>query len=90
MWRRKKDIKMGDTPTVLYLLHGDPNMPEAEHWGGAFVRPDPENRPTYWHDNPDTALRTKDKPGAVTVNRWRKDFLSDWMTRMDRAREKME
>ena len=30
-------------------------------------------------------LAVKDKPGAVTVNRWRKDFLSDWRARMDRA-----
>ncbi len=87
---QKKDIKMGDTPTVLYMLHGDPNTPESDHWGGAFIRPDPEKRPDYWHDNPDAALAVKDKRGAVTVNRWRKDFLSDWAARMDRAREKME
>jgi len=82
---QKADIKMGDTPTVLYMLHGDPATPEAEHWGGAFVRPDPEGRPTYWHDNPDPALAVKDKPGAVTVNRWREDFLSEWRARMDRT-----
>jgi len=87
---QKKDIKMGDTPTVLYMLHGDPNMPEAEHWGGAFIRPDPEKRPTYWHDNPDPELAVKDKRGAVTVNRWRKDFLEDWKQRMDRAQKKSE
>ncbi len=81
---QKADIKMGDTPTVLYMLHGDPNTPEAEHWGGAFVRPDPENRPTYWHDNSDPALAVKDKRGAVTVSRWREDFLRDWQTRMER------
>ena len=87
---QKKDIKMGDTPSVLYMLHGDPNTPEADHWGGAFIRPDPEKRPTYWHDNPDPALRTKDKPGAVTVNQWRKDFLEDWKQRMDRAQKPKE
>ena len=82
---QKKDIKMGDTPTVLYMLHADPNTPEADHWGGAFVRPDPEKRPNYWHDNPDPALAVKDRRGAVTVNRWRKEFLSDWAARMDHA-----
>ena len=87
---QKKDIKMGDSPSVLYMLHGDPNTPESEHWGGAFIRPDPEKRPTYWNDNHDAALRTKDKPGAVTVNQWRKDFLEDWKQRMDRAQKPKE
>lgn len=88
--RQKKDIKMGDTPTVLYMLHGAPNTPESDHWGGAFIRPDPEKRPTYWHDSPNPALAVKDKRGAVTVNRWRKKFLEDWKQRMDRAQKKNE
>jgi hypothetical protein len=82
---QKTDIKMGDTPSVLYMLHGDPATPETEHWGGAFIRPEPEIRPTYWHDNPDPALQYKDKPGANTVNKWRGDYLEDWKQRMDRA-----
>ncbi|MBX3179432.1 MAG: DUF1593 domain-containing protein [Candidatus Hydrogenedentes bacterium] len=85
---QKRDIKMGDTPSVLYLLHGDPADPEGEHWGGAYVRPMPDERPNYWRDNPDPALQHKDKPGAVTVSRWREDFLSDWRDRMDRVRAK--
>ena len=84
--RKKADIKMGDTPSVLYVLHGDPDRPETDHWGGAFVRPHPETRPTYWHDNPDPLLAERDKPGAKTVNRWRRDYLRDWKKRMDRAR----
>lgn len=83
---KKADIKMGDTPSVLYLLHGDPSNPQAEHWGGAYVRPEPEIRPTYWHDNPDPKLAANDKLGAVTVNRWRVDYLKDWAARMDRVR----
>jgi hypothetical protein len=82
---KKDDIKMGDTPTVLYLLHGDSSVPEADHWGGAFVRPAPEKRPTYWHDNPSSALAVRDKPGAKTVSRWRRDYLRDWQGRMDRV-----
>lgn len=31
-------IKMGDTPSVAYLLYGDPEQPEQESWGGQFVR----------------------------------------------------
>jgi len=82
--RKKADIKMGDTPSVLYLLHGDPGRPETDHWGGAFVRPFPDTRPTYWHDSPDKLLSDRGKDGAKTVNRWRRDYLADWKARMDR------
>lgn len=30
-------IKMGDTPSVAYLLHGDPDDPRSDSWGGSFV-----------------------------------------------------
>jgi len=30
--------KLGDTPTLLYMLDGDPAVPERESWGGSFVR----------------------------------------------------
>ncbi|MCA9028023.1 MAG: DUF1593 domain-containing protein [Planctomycetaceae bacterium] len=82
---QKADIKMGDTPSVLYLLDGNPDTPEAPHWGGAFVRPDPVGRPTYWNDDPDPHLIVKDKAGAVTVAEWREAFLKDWSDRMDRT-----
>ena len=84
--KKKPNIKMGDSPSVLYLLHGNPESPESPHWGGAFVRPDPKTRPTYWHDNPDQSLVANAKPGAKTVNKWRADYLRDWQARMDRAR----
>ena len=84
---KKPDIKMGDTPSVLYLLHGDPDQPETESWGGAFVRPDPQGRPTRWHDDPSEEHRDHDRNGARTVNRWRVEYLRDWQERMDWARE---
>lgn len=31
-------IKMGDTPSLAYLLHGNPDQPQAESWGGSFTR----------------------------------------------------
>ena len=31
-------IKMGDTPSVARLLHGDPEDPSQPSWGGQFVR----------------------------------------------------
>ncbi len=81
---KKADIKMGDTPSVLYLLHGDANAPETAHWGGAFYRPFPGKRPTYWHDRPERSLADRGWKGAKTVNRWRQSYLSDWQTRMNR------
>ena len=79
---KKPDIKMGDTPSVLYFLHGDPDNPAGEHWGGSFIQPEPANRPHYWQDNPDPALADHDRNGAKTVNRWRADYLRDWAARM--------
>ncbi|MFT5701937.1 MAG: hypothetical protein ACI8ZB_004841 [Desulforhopalus sp.] len=81
--QKKADIKMGDTPSVLYMLHADADKPETEHWGGAFVRPFPDTRPTYWHDNPDKSVSDHGKNGAKTVNKWRRDYLLDWKSRMD-------
>jgi hypothetical protein len=30
-------IKMGDTPSVAYMLHGDPSDPSQPSWGGRYV-----------------------------------------------------
>jgi hypothetical protein len=81
--RKKADIKMGDTPSLLYLLRGNPDDPAADHWGGSF-RPTGHG-PHYWHDPPDPGLADHGKPGARTVNRWREAYLRDWQRRMDRA-----
>ena len=31
-------LKMGDTPTVAWVLHGDPSDPSSPSWGGSFVK----------------------------------------------------
>ena len=80
-WEKKKDIKMGDTPSVLYLLNGNPEDPEGESWGGAFVKT--AHGTHYWTDNPADSLIENERPGAKTVNRFRKDYLDDWAKRMD-------
>ena len=80
--RKKPSLKMGDTPSFLYLLRGDPNDPTTPHWGGAFVQSIP--RAHYWTDNPDLALSIRRRAGARTVNQWRRDILQDWQFRMDR------
>lgn len=30
--------KLGDTPTLLYMMDGDPAVPERESWGGSFEK----------------------------------------------------
>lgn len=36
--------KLGDTPSLLYMLHGDPSRPEGESWGGSFEHADRSSR----------------------------------------------
>jgi hypothetical protein len=81
---KKPDIKMGDTPTVLYFLRGDFSDPASPHWGGAFVRPRAD-RPAYWHDDPAPELAEGPRKGARTVNIHRAAYLRDWQARQLRA-----
>lgn len=34
----KGNPKLGDTPSLLYMMDGDPANPEKESWGGSFVK----------------------------------------------------
>lgn len=34
----KGNPKLGDTPSLLYMMDGDPTNPEKESWGGSFVK----------------------------------------------------
>lgn len=50
------EIKMGDTPSLLYMMDGDPNNPMRESWGGSFdkLNHSPRivyNRPTSIFDS---------------------------------------
>lgn len=36
--RKRSSLKMGDTPTVAWLLRGEPSMPFQPGWGGRYVR----------------------------------------------------
>ncbi|GMU92132.1 MAG: hypothetical protein AMXMBFR4_11900 [Candidatus Hydrogenedentota bacterium] len=75
-------IKMGDSPSVLFVLAGNPNDPEGEHWGGSYIAT--SHGPQYWTDNSDPDLAEGKFNGAKTVSRWREAFLRDWQRRMDR------
>ncbi|WP_242689069.1 nucleoside hydrolase-like domain-containing protein [Pedobacter sp. SYSU D00535] len=56
------DIKMGDTPSLLYLMDGDPNNPSRESWGGSFEKTRYSSRAVY--DRPTTL---KDSVAFCTV-----------------------
>lgn len=81
----RADIKMGDTPAVLYTIDNaikNPDDPTKPGWGGAFI-PCGGDRPKCWKDDPS---QTSDGySGAKTVNVHRKAFLDDWAKMMDRA-----
>ncbi|TWU05231.1 hypothetical protein CA54_59190 [Symmachiella macrocystis] len=80
LFHKKSDIKMGDTPSLLYLLRGEADDPTTAHWGGSYRKTDHGRH--YWTDRPDRSLSEASYAGAKTVNRWRVDFLTDWQQRM--------
>ncbi|EAZ79738.1 nucleoside hydrolase-like domain-containing protein [Algoriphagus machipongonensis] len=41
------NIKMGDTPSLVYLMNGDPNDPTGESWGGSFEKIDRSSRNVF-------------------------------------------
>ena len=43
----KGNPKLGDTPSLLYMMDGDPTQPEQQSWGGRFVRCSSTPRSVY-------------------------------------------
>lgn len=41
--------------------------------------------PNWWTDNPNPEFMERDHIGAKTVSKWRKEFLTDFASRMDRC-----
>lgn len=62
----KGNIKMGDTPSLLYMMQGDPTDPKAESWGGQF---EPQ------HHSPRTIFRRPttqaDTVACYSIVEWR-------------------
>ena len=50
----KGNIKMGDTPSLLYVMDGDPDNPLGESWGGSFEKFNHSSRKVY-HRNTNIA-----------------------------------
>jgi hypothetical protein len=59
-------LKMGDTPSLAYLMNGDPNNPLGESWGGSFTKINRSSR-VIFYGNPSTA----DTVAAYAVIEWR-------------------
>ena len=79
-YKKKRDIKMGDTPSVLFLLRGNLNDPTQTSWGGSYVKTG--HGPNYWFDDASQNRRDAGRNGAKTVNRWREAYLCDWQQRL--------
>lgn len=58
-------IKMGDTPSLAYVMNGDVNNPTTESWGGQFV---PINRSSRFVFDYNTTI--KDTVAAYAVLEW--------------------
>ncbi len=75
-------LKMGDSPSILYLIDEVNNDdPTASSWGGAYRKV----KANYWTDRTDAAssLKFHDGKGARTIYRHRAAWLGDFMTRFD-------
>lgn len=82
-------VKMGDSPTVLYLLKGTPEDPTRPSWGGRFEQRGQGYSNWYVNLSDPAFMEYEERSwnsewwGAKTVSRWREDFLRDWQKRMD-------
>lgn len=60
------DIKMGDTPSLAYLMNGDPDNPFGESWGGSFTRINRSPRVIFERNT-----TTADTVAAYAILEWR-------------------
>ena len=60
------EIKMGDTPSLAYVMNGNPNDPLGESWGGSFA-PIKRSSRVIFNGNTTTA----DTVAAYAVLDWR-------------------
>lgn len=62
----KGEPKMGDTPSLLYMMEGDANTPEKPHWGGSYVPFSSSARRIFDRD-----LTMQDTVPVYSVVEWR-------------------
>jgi hypothetical protein len=62
----KGEIKMGDTPSLAYLMNGDPDNPMDESWGGSFAPIKCSSRTIFYANSTAT-----DTVAAYAILEWR-------------------
>lgn len=78
-------LKMGDTPSLLYLIDNvNNNDPTASSWGGQYRKTSTGLR--TWADRTESSLRIGEFDGARTVYQHRNAIFADFARRMDWAR----
>jgi hypothetical protein len=70
-------FREGDSPSFLYLLRGNPDNPDSDHWGGRFVKTTPG--PNHWVDGTGTNY------GEASIAKWRLNYLGEYAKRFDWA-----
>jgi hypothetical protein len=81
---KSSTLKMGDTPSVLYLLSplvgrvGNWDNPTGDSWGGTFTRT--SHGANYWTD-----ITGDHRFDRVHVNTWREQYLRDFQQRLERT-----
>lgn len=63
--QKRSELKMGDTPTVAWLLRGDPALPFQPSWGGRYVRAWP--RPYVFFNRLTTAADRMEHCGILEL-----------------------
>ncbi|PZQ51320.1 MAG: hypothetical protein DI556_03890 [Rhodovulum sulfidophilum] len=77
-------LKMGDTPSLLYLIDAvDNDNPRGDSWGGSFQKWSIGTN--TWVDRTDASLKMGNFPGARTVYKHREEIYGDFEERMDWA-----
>ncbi|AEL26627.1 nucleoside hydrolase-like domain-containing protein [Cyclobacterium marinum] len=62
----KGEIKMGDTPSLAYVMNGDPEDPTGESWGGSFEKIDRSSRSVF-----EGGSTNADTVAAYAIIEWR-------------------
>jgi hypothetical protein len=80
--------------TFKFTIRGNVPSLDGKTGGITATNPSPDvarhpsaKLPNWWTDNPSSEFADGPHIGAKTVSRWRKEFLMDFGTRMDRCKD---
>lgn len=89
--QRTQFVKVGDTPSLLYVMNGDLNDPTTPSWGGRFKLKDPSQSDKWYIDlsinGADGRIYNSTLPPSgsdgLTVGNHVEDIFGDWEQSMD-------